>query len=182
MVKIFSRLQSSLKKTREGTFKKLNRIFTAKRKIDDDLLDEIEEILISGDVGVETTLEIIDSIKERVKSEKYETSDELEYLIKDEIKKILLVSESSEKLGLKVILVVGMNKVVDGLDTAMARVKHYAGPVNAARLGLKTPCVESGLCSDCRAPQRICNMWSVIEGHMVENRIHVKLVGENLGY
>ncbi len=82
----------------------------------------------------------------------------------------------------KVILVVGMNKVVADQDAAIARVKHYAAPINSARLGLKTPCVETGLCSDCRAPQRICNMWSIIEGHMLKNRIHVKLVGENIGY
>lgn len=82
----------------------------------------------------------------------------------------------------KVILVVGMNKVAPDLDSAMARVKHYAGPVNAIRIGVNTPCVATGLCSDCRSPQRICNMWSVIEGHMVKGRIHVKLVGENLGY
>lgn len=82
----------------------------------------------------------------------------------------------------KVILAVGMNKVVPDLETAMARVKHYAAPVNAIRLGLKNPCVENGLCSDCRSPQRICNMWSIIEGHMIEGRIHVKLIGENLGY
>ena len=82
----------------------------------------------------------------------------------------------------KVILVVGMNKVVPDLDTAMARIKHYAAPANAIRLGLKNPCVETGLCSDCRSPQRICNMWSIIEGHMIEGRIHVKLIGENLGY
>ena len=82
----------------------------------------------------------------------------------------------------KVILVVGVNKVVSDLDSAMARVKHYAGPVNAIRLGLKNPCVETGLCADCKSPQRICNMWSIIEGHMIEGRIHVKLVGENLGY
>ncbi len=82
----------------------------------------------------------------------------------------------------KVILVVGMNKVVPDLEEAMARVKHYAAPVNAIRLGLKNPCVEDGLCHDCRSPQRICNMWSIIEGHMIKDRIHVKLVGENLGY
>ena len=68
------------------------------------------------------------------------------------------------------------------LETAMARVKHYAAPVNAIRLGLKNPCVEKGICTDCRSPQRICNMWSIIEGHMIEGRIHVKLIGENLGY
>jgi len=82
----------------------------------------------------------------------------------------------------KVILVVGMNKVAPDLESAMTRVKHYAAPVNAIRIGVKTPCAETGLCSDCKSPQRICNMWSIIEGHTVKGRIHVKLVGENLGY
>ncbi|MGB5750507.1 MAG: lactate utilization protein [Desulfobacterales bacterium] len=82
----------------------------------------------------------------------------------------------------KVILVVGMNKVAPDLESAVARVKHYAAPVNNIRYGLKNPCVETGLCSDCKTPQRICNMWSTIEGHMIKDRIHVKLVGEYLGY
>jgi len=82
----------------------------------------------------------------------------------------------------KVILVVGMNKVATDLESAIARVKHYAAPVNNIRYGLKNPCVETGLCTDCRTPQRICNIWSTIEGHMIEGRIHVKLVGEFLGY
>jgi hypothetical protein len=82
----------------------------------------------------------------------------------------------------KVILVVGMNKVSPDLDSAVARVKHYAAPVNAIRFGVSTPCVETGLCTDCRSAQRVCNMWSIIEGHMIKDRIHVKLVGENLGY
>ncbi len=82
----------------------------------------------------------------------------------------------------KVILVVGMNKVAPDMESAVARVKHYAAPVNNIRYSLKNPCVETGLCTDCRSPQRICNMWSTIEGHMIEGRIHVKLVGEYLGY
>jgi hypothetical protein len=82
----------------------------------------------------------------------------------------------------KVILVVGMNKVAPDLESAISRVKHYAAPVNVIRIGFKNPCGETGLCSDCKSPQRICNMWSIIEGHMVKGRIHVKLVGENLGY
>jgi len=82
----------------------------------------------------------------------------------------------------KVILVVGMNKVAPDLESAIARVKHHAAPINNIRYGLKNPCVETGLCSDCRSPQRICNMWSTIEGHMIKDRIHVKLIGENLGY
>jgi len=82
----------------------------------------------------------------------------------------------------KVILMVGMNKVTADLESAMARVKHYAAPVNNIRYGLKNPCVETGLCADCKSPTRICNMWSIIEGHMIEKRIHVKLIGESLGY
>jgi hypothetical protein len=82
----------------------------------------------------------------------------------------------------KVILLVGMNKVAPNLQCALDRVKHYAAPVNAMRLGTDTPCAKTGLCADCRSPQRLCQIWSVIEGQMIEGRIHVKLVGENLGY
>ncbi len=82
----------------------------------------------------------------------------------------------------KVILVVGMNKVAPDLESAMARVKHYAAPVNAARINCETPCTKNGLCADCRAPKRICNFWSIIEGSMIPGRLHVVLVGEDLGY
>jgi fused signal recognition particle receptor len=122
LVKLFSRFSKSLKKTREGTFKKLNRIFTAKRKIDDDLLDEIEEILIAGDVGVETSLDLVEKIKLRVKDDKYETSDELEFLIRDEIKSNLISPEFQEKNGLKIILVVGVNGT--GKTTSIAKLAH----------------------------------------------------------
>jgi hypothetical protein len=82
----------------------------------------------------------------------------------------------------KVILVVGMNKVTADLDCAISRVKHYAAPINAIRLGYATPCTADGRCSDCQSAERVCNMWSVIEGHRTRGRIHVKLVGEYLGY
>jgi hypothetical protein len=82
----------------------------------------------------------------------------------------------------KVILIVGMNKVAPDLNSAIARVKHYAAPVNAIRIGQDTPCVANGLCVDCRSPERVCNLWSIIEGQRTKGRIHVKLVGEDLGY
>jgi len=82
----------------------------------------------------------------------------------------------------KVILVVGMNKVVPDVESAIARTKHYSAPVNAMRMGIKTPCAENGMCADCRTPARICNIWSTIEGQRIKGRIHVKLIGENLGY
>jgi hypothetical protein len=82
----------------------------------------------------------------------------------------------------KVILIAGMNKVVPDVETAMARIKHYSGPVNAIRMSIQTPCAENGICVDCNAPARICNIWSIIERQRIKGRIHVKLVGENLGY
>jgi fused signal recognition particle receptor len=120
LVALFSKLQNSLKKTREGVFHKLNRVFTAKRKIDEDLLEELEEILIAGDVGVETSLYLIDRIKERVKSAKYQDSSELEFLIRDEISSILLdPSDDIENKGLKVVLFVGVNGT--GKTTSIAK-------------------------------------------------------------
>lgn len=82
----------------------------------------------------------------------------------------------------KVILVVGMNKVVRDLESAFARIKTHAAPLNATRYEFDLPCVKTGVCIDCRGPQRMCNFWSIVEGSMLPGRIHVKLVGENLGY
>jgi fused signal recognition particle receptor len=122
-VAIFSKLQNSLKKTREGVFTKINRVFTAKRKIDDELLEEIEEILIAGDVGVETSLYLIDRIKERARSDKYQDSSELEYLIQDEIGQILLNPVNiSEQSGLKILLFVGVNGT--GKTTSIAKLSN----------------------------------------------------------
>jgi hypothetical protein len=82
----------------------------------------------------------------------------------------------------KVILAVGLNKVVTDLEAARERIKRYVAPVNARRVGAKTPCAATGICTDCDSPQRICNAWSIIEGQSIPGRIHVKLIGEELGY
>ena len=82
----------------------------------------------------------------------------------------------------KVILAVGMNKVVPDLDSAMAMIKHHTAPITASMVRAKTPCIADGMCHDCRQPDRLCNAWSIIEGQLIEGRIHVKLIGEDLGY
>lgn len=86
----------------------------------------------------------------------------------------------------KVILLVGMNKVATDVAAAMDRVRSVAAPANNMRLaeayGLKNPCLEDGRCHQCASETRICNMWSIIEGQAVRGRIHVVLVGEDLGY
>jgi hypothetical protein len=49
-------------------------------------------------------------------------------------------------------------------------------------MNIKTPCVETGICTDCKSPDRICNMWTIIEGQRIKGRLHVKLIGEDIGY
>ncbi len=121
---MFGKIKASLTKTREGVFSKINRIVTGKRKIDEDLLEEIEEILITGDVGVETSLYILENIRKRVKKEKYQTSEELDSLIIDEVKQ-LLEFEPFEISSTKphVVFVVGVNGT--GKTTSIAKLTNY---------------------------------------------------------
>ncbi len=121
---VFGRVNNGLKKTREGVFSKITRLVTAKRKIDEDLLEEIEEILIAGDVGVDTTLDVLDNIRRRVKKERYEDADELNFLIKDEISALLDAPDLLDAaVKPKVILVVGVNGT--GKTTSIAKLANF---------------------------------------------------------
>jgi len=82
----------------------------------------------------------------------------------------------------KVILAVSMNKVVHDLDEAWARIRQRAAPMNNQRLGLPNPCAETGFCADCANKTRICNYFTVIERSYIPERIHIVLIGEDLGY
>jgi hypothetical protein len=87
----------------------------------------------------------------------------------------------------KVILVVGMSKLVKDVDAAMERVKTIAAPMNNIRINnaapsFINPCVEDGHCHNCSSPTRICNVWTIHEGSTPLGRIHVVLVGEDVGY
>lgn len=81
----------------------------------------------------------------------------------------------------RVISAAGINKIVPDLESALWRVKHVAAPMNARRLGYKTPCAETGVCSDCSSPQRICNVISIVERCPSASDITVVLIGEDLG-
>lgn len=83
------KLDSGLEKTRTGLFSKISRLIFSKSKVDENVLDELEEILITSDVGVDTTLKIIDKIKERVKTEKYVGTDELNELLRSTIASLM---------------------------------------------------------------------------------------------
>jgi hypothetical protein len=82
----------------------------------------------------------------------------------------------------KVIAVAGVNKIVPDGNAAQQRIDSYAGPVNCKRLGLNTPCVASGVCSDCASPQRICNISVTLWKRPSYTQYTVVLVPEELGY
>jgi fused signal recognition particle receptor len=115
----FKKLKDGLTKTRETLFSKVATLVSTKKVIDDEMLDRLEEILISGDVGFETTVLILENIKRRVKQEKVESSDHLTSLLKDEIARVLHVNGTSEVADLVlppdpkpfVVMVVGVNGV-----------------------------------------------------------------------
>ncbi len=122
----FGRTKDGLKKTREGVFSKITRVLTGKRKIDEDILEQIEDILIAGDVGVDTTLYLLDRIRDRVRKEKYETTEELFAIIKDEIAGLLDVPQEEQTEPDQkpwVILVVGVNGT--GKTTSIAKLGHH---------------------------------------------------------
>jgi hypothetical protein len=81
-----------------------------------------------------------------------------------------------------VIILVGRNKIVADMEEAVSRIKNYAAPVNAMRLGKKTPCAKSGLCEDCKSPDRICNTWTITEKSFPKGRVKIVLINEDLGF
>lgn len=90
----FTKLKDGLTKTRTAFVNRLKNLLGAGRKIDAALLDEIEEVLITSDIGVETSMRIIDSVRVRVKSEGYDDASQVYDLIKDEIQAILQASSA----------------------------------------------------------------------------------------
>jgi L-lactate utilization protein LutC len=80
-----------------------------------------------------------------------------------------------------VIILVGRNKIVADLEDAMMRIKNFAAPANAIRLGLKTPCAKTSYCEECKSKDRICNNWAITEKSFPKGRIKVVLINEDLG-
>ncbi|UCG27074.1 MAG: signal recognition particle-docking protein FtsY [Bacteroidales bacterium] len=132
---IFSRekkesLNKGLEMTKESVFKKLSRAVIGKSRVDDEVLDNLEEVLISSDVGVDTTLKIIERIEERVARDKFLNTSELNIILKEEIAELLeenntgIVFDFSKISEQKpyVIMVVGVNGV--GKTTTIAKLAY----------------------------------------------------------
>lgn len=81
-----------------------------------------------------------------------------------------------------VVVIVGINKIVDDFDAAIKRNRNISAPANAKRLNRKTPCAKTGYCMECNSSDRICNEYTLIKRQSQKDRIKVIIVGENLGY
>ena len=124
------KLDKGLEKTKENVFGKLSRAVAGKSKVDEDTLDDIEEALITSDIGVETTLKIIERLEERVAKDKYLDAKELNTFLKEEMSLLLEESNNSDEVeftvpqtdGPYVIMVVGVNGV--GKTTTIGKLAH----------------------------------------------------------
>jgi len=125
-------LDKGLAKTKESVFKKLSRIVVGKSTVDDEVLDNLEEVLISSDVGVDTTLKIIQRIEKRVSNEKYFGTHELNDILKEEISNLLKENQNTDQVDFSlpetenklpyVIMVVGVNGV--GKTTTIGKLAY----------------------------------------------------------
>ncbi len=123
-------LDKGLEKSKTSFFSKLTKAVAGKTKVDDDVLDNLEDVLITSDVGVNTTLKIIDRIEERVARDKYMGTDELNAILRDEIMGLLSETQSGEASDFilpehkkpYVIMVVGVNGV--GKTTTIGKLAH----------------------------------------------------------
>ncbi|MBQ8629463.1 MAG: signal recognition particle-docking protein FtsY [Prevotella sp.] len=123
-------LDKGLEKTKQSVFEKLAHVVVGKSKVDDEVLDDLEEVLITSDVGVETTLKIIKSIEERVARDKYVSTNELNMILREEIERLLSENNVSDNSDWDlpstgnpyVILVVGVNGV--GKTTTIGKLAH----------------------------------------------------------
>lgn len=123
-------LDHGLEKTKESFFGKLSRAVAGKSKVDDDVLDNLEEVLVTSDVGVETTLNIIQRIEDRVARDKYVSTNELNSILRDEISQLLTENNTDDTEGFNipagkkpyVIMVVGVNGV--GKTTTIGKLAY----------------------------------------------------------
>lgn len=82
----------------------------------------------------------------------------------------------------KVILLVGVNKIVNNMDEAIKRIREVSAPANAKRLNRHTPCAKVGYCMDCNSKEKICREFTVIASQSKKDRIHVIFINDNIGY
>ncbi|OKZ77081.1 MAG: signal recognition particle-docking protein FtsY [Clostridium sp. 27_14] len=120
----FDKLKTGLNKTKESINEKINDVFSNFRKVDENFLEELEEILIMSDIGIDTSTKIIDKLRERMKKEKIEDEEEVKKALREEMQEILEVTDKEMHLNTKpsIILVIGVNGV--GKTTSIGKIAN----------------------------------------------------------
>ena len=120
----FEKLKQGMNKTKESFNEKINSVFSNFRKVDEDFLDELEEILIMSDIGMDTSVKIINNLRDRIKKEKIQDEEDVKSALREEMQKILDITDIGLKLNTKpsVILVVGVNGV--GKTTSIGKIAN----------------------------------------------------------
>ncbi len=120
----FDKLKNGLGKTKQTINEKINNVFANFRKVDEDLLDELEEALIMSDIGVETSAQIINELRDRMKKEKIEDEETVKKVLREEMAKLLDVGDKNLNLNTtpSVILVIGVNGV--GKTTSIGKIAN----------------------------------------------------------
>ncbi len=118
----FDKLKNGLNKTKKSFDEKINNVFSNFRKVDEEFLDELEEILIMSDIGMDTSIKIMGNLRERIKKEKIQDETEVKQALREEMQKILDVTDINLHLNTKpsVILVIGVNGV--GKTTSIGKI------------------------------------------------------------
>ncbi len=120
----FEKLKNGMNKTKKSFDEKINNVFSNFRKVDEEFLDELEEVLIMSDIGMETSMKIINNLRVRIKKEKIQEEEDVKQALRDEMKEILDVADVSLKLETRpsVILVIGVNGV--GKTTSIGKIAN----------------------------------------------------------
>ena len=120
----FDKLKNGLNKTKTSFDEKINNVFSNFRKVDEEFLDELEEVLIMSDIGMDTSIKIISNLRERMKKEKIQDEEDVKQALREEMQKILDVTDINLHLNTKpsVILVVGVNGV--GKTTSIGKMAN----------------------------------------------------------